>query len=150
MMQGNYFRTAVILMMTFGLLLPAPLAHAAERMTLTYIVASHEGDDFDLDNDAYRDQLIQLFNYSSYHQINQEAVTLEFNTPQTLTIPGDYSMVLTLKNCEDTRCIVRSEIQKNDISYVDTVISILKPGMFFMGGPKTGSGDLIIVLEIGF
>ena len=150
MAWANRFRGWIIFFLVAGMVLPAKPAWASERMALTFIVASREGHEMDLDNDAYRDQLIQVFNYSSYRQTGRQAVNLEFNTPQTAVIPGDYELVMTLKNCEDNRCIVRAVIQKGGTAYVDTVISVLKPGMFFLGGPKAENGDLIIVLEMGF
>lgn len=129
------------------------MAHASdevERVTLTYIVASNEGSDVNLDNDAYRDELIKLFAFSSYNQVDRAALELTRSQRQTAPLPSGYEMTLTYQGVEKGRYLVHALIRKDGVSYVDTVLSVLKPGVVFLGGPRTDKGELIIVLEMGF
>ncbi len=122
---------------------------ASERVVISVIVASNEGSDIDLDNDEYRDQLIELFSYASYKQEDQVLLELSEGESNAVSLPGGYDMSLTLQNAGDKNVTVRAVIKKGDVSYVDSVLSILKPGVVFMGGPQVNGGVLILVLEAG-
>lgn len=139
-----------LLMLLACFCLPPGLLQAAERLTLTYIVASNEGADIDLDNDKYRDEMIRLFSYSSYRQLDQQAVQLETQKSETVNIPGGYELILTIKESQPERNTVQAVIRKGGQIYVDTVLTLPKPGVFFLGGPPAEGGALIIVLEMGF
>jgi len=134
----------------FASIIFLPPLRASERTMLTYIVASNEGRDFDLDNDAYRDRLLSLFSYTSYHQVDQAVIELEKNEPQTVDLPGGYEMMLDLQTIENDRRQIHAIIRGGGAVYLDTVLSVMKPGVLFIGGPTTPEGVLIIVLEIGF
>lgn len=125
-------------------------AFAAERFTLTSIVASNEGTDFDLDNDAYRDQILQLFSYKSYKQVDEQVLSLEPGVASEQMIQGGYSLYLKLIGIENHQDRVHVLIKKDNMEYMDTVLTVEKPGVVFLGGPKVAEGDLIIVLEMGF
>ena len=114
------------------------------------IVASNKGSDFNLVNDAYRDQLIQLFSYSSYHQIEDFSRSLRKGKKETFDLPEDYKLLLTLHGIEKGRVMVQAVIHKGNKQYMDTTVSILRPGVVFLGGPPAAGGVLIIVLETGF
>lgn len=146
-----FFRTLRTALLGFAVLAFLP-AHgfAAERMAVTYIVASNEGSDFDLDNDAYRDQIIQLFSYKSYKQVDQQVLSLEPGVASEQVIQGGYTLYLKLISIENHQDRVHALIKKDGMEYVDTVLAVEKPGVVFLGGPKTDEGDLIIVLEMGF
>lgn len=125
-------------------------ADKPERVTATVVVASNEGGDYDLDNDAYRDQMIQLFSYSSYHQLEQYPTDLLKSERSKIELPEGYELILTLQNVEKGRILVQAVIRKGNQQYLDTVVSILKPGVVFLGGPPVSKGVLIIVLETRF
>lgn len=125
-------------------------ALAADNMVVTVLVASNEGNDFDLDNDAFRDRLIQLFSYTSYKQVDQVAVDLKAATRQTVTLPDGYQMQIDLQKQEGSRYFVRAVVEKSGTAHVDTVLAIEKGSAAFVGGPPVGKGSLIIVMEIGF
>ena len=114
---------------------------------VTVLVASRNGSDFDLDNDAYRDQLIQLFSYSSYHQKKELRADLKKGDRNVVPLPDDYELVLTLQDQEKGRIFVQALIRKGRKQYVDSTLSILTPGVVFLGGPAIQDGTLIIVLE---
>ena len=133
----------------FLLLLPAARAVDPVRVHVTVLTASNEGSDFNLDNDEYRDQLIKLFSYHSYNQSNKFFVDLEKGVRQKTQLPDGYELMLTLQGEENGRVLVQALIRKGGQQYVDTVLSILKPGVVFLGGPPAGQGSLIIVLETG-
>ncbi len=145
-----FSKMALALFIFASLITGVPSAHAAERLTITCIAASNKGNDFDIDNDAYRDQIMRLFAYKSYDQVSRSAVTLEPGVASEGKIPGDYDLYLKLISVENHQDRVHVLIKKEGVEYVDTVLTLTKPGVVFLGGPKMEDGDLIIVLEMGF
>ena len=133
-------------------LTPAAPVSAAEttKIHVTLLVASNQGNDFDLTNDAYRDQLLQLFSYKSYHQVDDILTNLERSKREILNLPDGYQLILTLQDLDKGRVQVQAMIRKGSSRYLDTVVSILRPGVVFLGGPSAQGGTLIIVLETGF
>lgn len=127
--------------------LPHLKAAMEEKILVTVLVASPDGSDYDLDNDAFRDQLIQLFSYPSYRQIDQFWIPLERAKREAVSLPEGYDLLLNLQEKEKERVLVQAVIRKNSQSYVDTVLSIRKPGVVFLGGPTVENGVLILVLE---
>lgn len=135
-------------MATFLLSISFPASAApAENVVVTVLTASYAGDDFNFDNDAYRDKLVQLFSYSSYEQENQLLIPLERSKRTKEMLPGDYELMLTLQDAKDNRMSLQVIIRKGDTIFLDTVMSIMKPGTLFIGGPKVEKGVLILVLE---
>ena len=120
------------------------------KANVTILVASNEGNDINLVNDAYRDELIKLFSYTSYNQVEAVRRDLVREVPQKINLPEGYELLLTLQGKENGRMQVQAVIRKEGIQYVDTVLSILQPGVVFVGGPPVEKGALIIVLESGF
>lgn len=133
-------------------LLQPSISHAqnSNRMIVTMVVASNEGNDFNLDNDAYRDKLLKLFSYSSYTQKDLKKLDMALGETQSLSLLEDYALQLTLKEDKGSSIVARAVITKNNKSYIDTELSIAKPGVFFMGGPTLSTGDLILILENGY
>jgi hypothetical protein len=138
------------------LLISAAPAHAAdtavaEKVKATVLIASNEGVDSTPIRDAYRRELIKLFSYTAYSQAGDEkTLTLEKDKRETLNLPGGYKFILTLQSAERNRMQVQAVIQKGSVQYMNTVVSILKPGVVFLGGPSAKGGVLIIVLETQF
>ena len=150
-MIKNYRKLgAVLLCMS----LVVPNAGAKEMLrvksNITILVASNQGSDFNLVNDEYRDQLIKLFSYTSYNQVNATRRDLLKDVPQKVSLPEGYELSLILQGQENGRFQVQAIIRKDEVQYVDTVLSILQPGVVFVGGPEVAEGALIIVLETGF
>lgn len=132
-------------------LCPVALAQeSATKVLVTVLYASNEGHDFNLENDAYRDELIKLFSYTNYDQIGQRYAALKKDEPQTVMLPEDYEMLLTSMGEEKGRLSFRVLIRKGGKQYVNTVLSSLKSGVVFLGGPPIQNGVMIIVLEMGF
>ncbi len=142
--------TATFCLLAF-LLQPSILqAQNSNRMIVTMVVASNEGSDFNLDNDAYRDKLLKLFSYSSYTQKDLKKLDMTLGETQSLDLLEGYALQLTLKEDKGSSIVARAVITKNNKSYIDTELSIAKPGVFFMGGPTLSTGDLILILENGY
>ena len=120
------------------------------RVTVTALIASNQGSDFNLTNDAYRDRLIKLFSYTAYEQTFVSSESLKRTERNKIALDGGYELVLTLLGIEKERMTVQALIRKGADQYVDTVLSIMRPGVVFLGGPPVGEGVLIIVLETGF
>ncbi len=126
-------------------------AQEGERVKATIVIASNEGADFDLDNDRYRDEMIKLFSYSNYHQLDSQAVELKKGDRSRITLPDGHELWLTLQRGEKDRIWVQAVIRKGNQQVLDTVLSLLRPGgTVFLGGPQVEQGVLIIVLESGF
>ncbi len=132
-----------------GLMTNMPLLEAGHqaRVVVTVLTASNEGADFDLDNDQYRDQLIKLFSYSSYHQQNQFAFEMNKAVRNHVELLEGYELTVTLQNRERDRILVEALIRKEGKQYVNTVLSIMHGGVAFLGGPMTSEGALILVIE---
>lgn len=148
----NKIIPSVIAMLLFavGFSSSAPADTPKERVQLTYIVASNTGNDFNLDNDAYRDQMMKLFSYTSYQQLDRDLVELARAEREKVALPDGYELLLTYQGADRDRYMLQAVIRKGGQVYVDTVLSVLKPGVVFLGGPPTDQGDLIIILEMGF
>lgn len=137
----------------FCLISPVQAASVTQiKANVIILVASNEGNDVNLVNDAYRDELIKLFSYTSYNQIDAVRRDLVREVAQKINLPEGYELLLTLlpTGQENGRVQVQALIRKGDVAYVDTVLSILQPGVVFVGGPPVQKGALIIVLETGF
>lgn len=144
------FSAAAAFLLTVSSALPAYAAAPIAQIHVTFLIASNEGNDFNLVNDAYRDQLLKLFSYTSYTQIDDVLTNLERAKRETLELPDGYQLMLTLQDVEKGRVQVQAMIRKENTRYLDTVVSILRPGVVFLGGPSAQGGTLIIVLETGF
>ena len=144
---------AALLVFTFLGLMPDATAEkevTQVKVNVTILSASNTGNDFNLVNDAYRDELIKLFSYTSYNQVNAVRRDLIKGVDQNIDLPEGFELVLTLQGWENDRIQVRALVRKAGLTYVDTVLSILQPGVVFVGGPELEKGALIIVLETGF
>ncbi len=146
LVRSPFFLTLVgfLVLLSF---VPSTYAQQTAPLHVTVLVASRQGSDFDLDNDAYRDQLIQLFSYSSYHQKKELRADLKKGERTVVPLPDGYELVLTLQDQEKGRIFIQALIRKGRDQYVDSVLSILTPGVVFLGGPAVQGGTLIIVLE---
>ena len=147
----NYF--AGFLVFTF--LVTVSVARAQDvtqiKANATILVASNQGNDFNLVNDAYRDELIKLFSYTSYNQVNAVRRDLVRGVAQKINLPEGYELLLTLQEGKESGPLqVHALIRKGEVQYVDTVLAIMQPGVVFVGGPPVQNGNLIIVLETGF
>lgn len=133
-------------------LAPAASVRAEEtaKVHIAFLVASNEGNDFDLINDDYRDQLLKLFSYTSYKQIEDVLKDLERSKREVIELPDGYQLILTLQDVAKGRVQIQAMVRKGNQQYLDTVVSILRPGVVFLGGPPAQGGTLIIVLETGF
>lgn len=123
---------------------------ATVPIRVTVIIASNEGNDFDLVNDEYRDQLIELFSYKAYRQVDEAARKLERSRREKVALPDGYELVLTLQEVEKSRVNLQAVIRRGNKQYVDTILSVARPGVVFVGGPPAGKGAIIIVLETEF
>ncbi|MCM8776611.1 MAG: hypothetical protein NC930_09755 [Candidatus Omnitrophica bacterium] len=140
-------------LLTMGMLIGLTVSAFPEdttRIHVTILTASNFGSDFNLENDAFRDQLLNLFSYTSYNQTDKFFIDLPRAKRQSRTLPGGYEFILTLQNKESGRILVQAVIRKGGQQYVDTVLSILNPGVVFLGGPPVEKGVLILVLETGY
>lgn len=143
----------ILIAMLFGL---NPALSAKQQDTPleihgTIVTASNNGTDFNIVNDTFRDELMKLFSYSAYEQDREFVLKLVKSERQRMELPGGYELMLTLQDVEKGRVYIQAVIRKDNEQYLDTVLSILNPGVVFVGGPAVPEkGDLIIVLETGF
>jgi hypothetical protein len=144
-------RSGLSLLLFLGAVNP-PVQAAEEplRLISTVIIASNEGSDFNLDNDIYRDKLLQLFSYSAYEQVDQFETLPTKGKRHVESLPEGYELVLTLQKNESERVTFQAVIRKERVIFLDTVLSMTKPGVVFVGGPSIGEGDLILVIEAGY
>jgi len=133
-------------------LIPSPITftQTSNRMIVTIVSASNSGNDFNMDNDAYRDKLMKLFSYRSYVQKEVKKLDMKVGETQSLDLMEGYTLELTLIQEESNKITANAVIKKEQKDYINTELSIEKPGVFFMGGPTLSSGDLILILESGY
>ena len=117
---------------------------------VTILVASNNGTDFDLDNDAYRDELIKLFAFTSYRQVQSQLVELTQGGGSEVILPEGYVLSLTYQGKEADNTLVKGLITKDSVQIIDTILSVKKEGVVFLGGPQVSDGSLVIVLEMNF
>lgn len=120
------------------------------QVKVTVLEASNEGNDFDFDNDAYRDELVKLFSYTAYRQLDTRLLLLPRGQRSKLDLTEGFELLLTYQGLDLNRFQIQAVIRKGTESFVDTVVSIEKPGIVCLGGAPTGKGVLVIVLETGF
>ena len=84
---------ALTLLSLFMVYSPAKAEEASARIQATVLIASNEGSDFDLTNDAYRDELIKLFSYSAYHQMDQFDRVLNKSAREKIDLEGGYELL---------------------------------------------------------
>lgn len=151
--NSKFLSTTVIFL---SCLLATPLHLDAKedetiKAKVTVLVASNRGTDMNLVNDDYKDELIKLFSYTDYQEVNVQAVDLQKSNRIKIDLPERYELVLTYQGQEDTRSLVQALIRKNTTQYVFTVLSMLPEGVVFLGGPPLANGDIVvIVLEKSF
>ena len=139
------------LLFFFSVLTPAPIhAEGAAKARVTILVASNNGNDFNLDNDAYRDELIKLFSFTAYHQVQSQLVDLTQGGASDVALPEGYQLQLTYQGNEGGSTLVKALIQKGGSQFIDTVLSVKNEGTVFLGGPQVTEGNLVIVLEMNF
>lgn len=150
-MIRNFFNYSLLFLMAIGFQ-PNAQAVASDtlRVHITVFKASMSGTDFDLDNDAYRDQLIQLFSYSSYHQIQKLFVDLKKSARIPVDLMGDYKLLLNFQGNDQNRHMIEALIRSKDKNYVTTVLAVPEQGAVFLGGPPYEDGVLILALETGY
>jgi len=142
----------ILCLFVFLLILAVPAvsclgAEKPVRLIATVVLASNEGEDFDLDNDAYRNKLLELFSYTAYEQLKEYSASLTRGERQVIQLPEDYELLLTLQDKEKKRLLVQAVIRKGREIFLDTVLAIPEPGVVFLGGPSINGSDLIIILE---
>ena len=138
----------ILLFLGFIFLCSQAHVYAESLMTkVTVIIASNQGNDFDLENDAYRDKLIALFSYTSYKQVNQYSIRLEEGKQQSLALADGYQLSMTLYKQAKDRNVLRVLIQKENRTHLSTELSLSGNGPVFLGGPPAHSGDLLLAIE---
>ena len=143
-LRSRIFLGVFLCVLSFGSTLQA---ESPVTIKVTAIVASNSGSDFDLENDAFRDQLIQLFSYKSYKQVQQSSIRLDGAKDEVMAIPGGYELTLGLKTSENSKIRVHALLQKEGKRFLDTEVSIFGAGPVFLGGPSVDSGNLILAIE---
>lgn len=126
---------------------PKLYAQGPVHFKVTVLVASNQGSDFDLENDQFKDRLIQLFSYTSYRQLKAYSVTLSPTEAQALSIPGEYELKLHLKDHRAGEAALHVVIEKGGTRFLETDVSLRGQAPLFLGGPPFDSGVLIVALE---
>ena len=147
-MKKNFLGAAAFFLV-FLIASPAFSGESAKIHT-TILVASSNGQNAAPINEAYGAQLAELFSYSNYTQAGVSSQTLEKSKRVMVDLPDGYKLILTLQDVDKKRVQVQAVIRKGNIQFMDTVVSILRPGVVFLGGPPAQEGVLIIVLETTF
>jgi len=88
--------------------------------------------------------LQSLFNFTSYRLLSSDHVDLSLGRSQTLTLPGNRRLKITLQNIRGKRADLALEMMKERLMVFNTRIQLLNKGSLFIGGPEYNAGNLII------
>ena len=136
-----------VLFLGFTVSLPHAFATEKAGFIVTMVAASNEGNDIGLDNDDYRDELIQLFSYTTYKQLDLKKIYLTQGAKTSLELPDGYELSAQMPGLEKDVASLKVNISKDQKEFVNTTLSIRSGGVTFVGGPPTEEGVLILIIE---
>ena len=117
------------------------------HVKVTAIMATNEGTDFNLENDAFRDQLISLFSYTSYKEMDQFRVVFRQPEEKTVALPNNYKLSLDYQGKDGAKLLFGIQITKAGKEFLKTQASIVGESPLFLGGPPINGGVLILSVE---
>jgi hypothetical protein len=89
------------------------------------------------------DALQSLFSFTSYRLLSSDHIDLSLGRSQTLTLPGNRRLKITLQNIRGKRADLALQLMKERLMVFHTRIQLLNKGSLFIGGPEYNAGNLI-------
>ena len=98
----------------------------------------------------FKDELKDLFRYSSYQLLSRDNLRLNQKNSGTISLPGNRSMKITSKGISGGRVSLEVEMFRNNRQIFQTVVRLLNDSEVTVGGPKHEDGNLLINIFASF
>ena len=91
-----------------------------------------------------RNQLQKIFRFSSYELYESKNVSLVMGQERAVSLPAGKTLLLKPLYYQENMVVIQAKITDGKRLVVDTQFRVSSGGSFFIGGPKTGSGVIIL------
>jgi hypothetical protein len=148
-----------LLVLVFALLLAFALAAAAEAQVVrfgTRIILASDGpppsapapapEPPDERLEAFLPKLKQLFRYNNYTSLERYRAEVPVGTTQRWSVPGDRKLEVTPQKVKGGAVSFNMRLTRGTVTELSTNIQAQSGNPAVIGGPKHGSGTLIIIL----
>ena len=108
------------------------------------VLATNSSQEVDQRLGQIKQQLNNLFRYSSYRLVKEESRRTRWGDRASFNIPGGRYLQVIPKSYRDNRVSMRVVLIEGDRPMVDTELILRNGGVFFMGGRRHQEGVLII------
>lgn len=108
------------------------------------VLATNSSQEVDQRLGQIKQQLDNLFRYSSYRLVKEESRRTRWGDRASFSIPGGRYLQVTPKSYRDNRVSMRVMLIEGDRPMVDTELILRNGGVFFVGGRRHQEGVLII------
>lgn len=119
-------------------------------LSVKTILASQKPGRDDPSLKRFKDELKDLFRYSSYKLLSRDNLKLNQEDSGRISLPGNRSMKITSKGISGERVTLQVEMFKNDRQIFQTVVRLLNDSEVTVGGPKHEDGNLLINIFASF
>jgi hypothetical protein len=120
------------------------------RIRVETILAARQGTFVDPQLEHHIDELQSLFKFTTYRLLGSENLDLTPGRSQTLTLPGDRRLKITLQNIRGNRADIALQMIKKERTVFHTRIQLLNRGSLFIGGPEYRTGNLILKISCAY
>ena len=119
-------------------------------LSVKTILASQKPGRNDPSLKRFKDELEDLFRYSSYRLLSRDNLRLKQKNSGIISLPGNRSMKITSKGISGNRVTLHVEMFRNNRQIFQTVVRLLNDSEVTVGGPKHEDGNLLINIFASF
>jgi hypothetical protein len=119
-------------------------------LSVKTILASQKPGRDDPSLKRFKDELEDLFRYSSYKLLSRDNLRLNQKNSGIISLPGNRSMKITSKGISGDRVTLQVEMFRNNKQIFQTVVRLLNDSEVTVGGPKHEDGNLLINIFASF
>jgi hypothetical protein len=98
--------------------------------------------------EAFLPKLRQLFRYNNYTSLERYRAEVPVGTTQKWPVPGDRRLEVTPQSVRGAAVMFNMRLLRGSMTELSTNIQAQSGNPAVIGGPKHGSGTLIIILWI--
>ena len=137
----------IFLITSFFLLTLPGWSHAQDiNVGVDIILASQKAAYIDSRLTGIKGQLQGVFNFSSYELYDRKALVIAMGREKQIALLEDKVFLLMPVYFQGNMVVMKAKILSGRRLVVDTQFRVSQGGSFFVGGPKTGRG--IIILKV--
>jgi len=119
-------------------------------LSVKTILASQKPGRDDPNLKSFKDEVKDLFRYSSYKLLSKDNLRLNQKNSSRISLPGNRSMKITSKGISGDRVTLQVEMFKDNRQIFQTVVRLLNDSEVTVGGPKHEDGNLLINIFASF